>query len=62
MQNLTKILIKLLGLFSLCLMLWSCVPGGLKPGDARTMEMEGGKEQERILRKVKDGLKHSHDG
>ncbi len=52
MQNLTKILIKLLGLFSLCLMLWSCVPGGLKPGDARTMEMEGGK---RARKNIEEG-------
>ena len=52
MQNLTKILTKLLGLLSLCLVLSSCIPGGLKPGDARKMEMEG---EKRARQNIEEG-------
>ena len=51
MQNLTKILIKFISLFLLCLLLQAC--GGLpEPGDARKMEMEG---QERARKNVEEG-------
>tara|TARA_B100000579_G_C22719636_1_gene798749 strand:+ start:91 stop:639 length:549 start_codon:yes stop_codon:yes gene_type:complete len=52
MQKLTKILTNLLGLFLLCLILSSCVPGGLKPGDARKMEMEG---EKRARQNIEEG-------
>ena len=51
MQNLTKILIKFISLFLLCLLLQAC--GGLpEAGDARKMEMEG---QERARKNVEEG-------
>ena len=52
MQKLTKILTNLLGVFLLCLILSSCVPGGLKPGDARKMEMEG---EKRARQNIEEG-------
>ena len=52
MQKLTKILTNLLGVFLLCLILSSCVQGGLKPGDARKMEMEG---EKRARQNIEEG-------
>ena len=54
MQKLTKILSKILAPFLICLMLNSCGDGFKlpKPGDARTMEMEG---QARARKNVEEG-------